>query len=412
MLRKLATGLCVVALGLGVAVAAHADDSPAAAQDERPPVPQNDSFYTPPSPLPDVPAGDVLRSREVTLYAEPFRVFPAPVKAHQVIYRSTSATGAPNAVSGTVIVPPTPWIGPGPRPVMAYALGTQGLGDQCAPSYQLRVGTEIEIAFLVQAMVKGWAVALTDYEGLGTPGTHTYATGVSSGRALLDVARAATRLPGAGIDPAAPIGVFGYSQGGQAAASAGEQHAGYAPELNVRGTATGGVPSDLNLVARSNNGGIGFGLVLGAAVGLSAAYPELGLDQALNAEGKKLAERVANACVAEMVVAAPFRRLNDFTTTPDVIDQPKWQKRLAENRLGTVKPSAPVYLYHGTIDELIPYSGAKELKARYCAVGTNLEWHSIPLGEHVLTVSVWGTNALNWLGDRFAGKPTKNSCAG
>ena len=92
-----------------------------AAADPRPPVPQQDSFYTPPSPLPQARPGDVLRTREVQLYAEPFRVFPAPVRAHQVLYRSTSAPGQPNAVSGTVIVLPVRWLGGGPRPVLAYA---------------------------------------------------------------------------------------------------------------------------------------------------------------------------------------------------------------------------------------------------------------------------------------------------
>jgi fermentation-respiration switch protein FrsA (DUF1100 family) len=381
-----------------------------AAADPRPLVPQQDSFYTPPSPLPQARPGDVLRSREVQLYAEPFRVFPAPVRAHQVLYRSTSATGQPNAVSGTVIVPPVPWLGGGPRPVLAYALGTQGLGDQCAPSYQIRVGTEIEIAFLVQAMLRGWAVALTDYEGLGTPDKHTYAVANSAGRALLDVGRAATRLPAAGLSADAPVGVFGYSQGGQAAAAAGEQQAAYAPELDVVGVSTGGVPADLNLVARSNERGVGFGVVVAAAAGMAGAYPDLPFGDLLTSRGRDLVRKVENACVAEIVASAPFGRLDDLTTRPNVIDDPRWQQRIRENLLGDTKPAAPVYLYHGTVDELIPYSGAVALKNRYCASGAQLEWRPVPLGAHITTVSLWGTVALNWLGDRFAGKPAANSC--
>ncbi|WP_158881806.1 lipase family protein [Amycolatopsis anabasis] len=382
---------------------------PTAQADARPPVPSQDPFYTPPDPLPGA-AGDVLRSRKVDWHPEPFRVFPAPVQTWQVLHRSTSATGEPNAVSGTVLVPPTPWLGKGPRPLVAYAMGTQGLGDQCAPSYHLRSGTEIEIAFLVQAMLKGWAVAVTDYEGLGTPGTHTYAVAQSEGRALLDVARAATRLPETGLTPASPVGAFGYSQGGQAAAAAGELQPAYAPDVKLVGVSEGGVPADLNEVAKFNDGGAAFGLVAGAAVGYSTAYPELPFTDVLNARGKDLVAKVKESCVVELGTAAPFTKLNDLTTKPDIIKDPRWQARLAENRLGDRKPGVPIYLYHGTLDELIPFAGAEKLKARYCALGTRLEWQPVPLAGHIVGVSVWGTNALNWLGDRFDGKPAKTTC--
>jgi len=381
-----------------------------ATADETPPVPSLDAFYTPPSPLPAGAPGDVIRSRQVDWHPEPFRVFPAPVRTYQVLYRSTSATDSADAVSGTVLVPPTPWTGQGPRPVVAYAMGTQGLADECAPSYHLRNGDEVEIAFLVQSMLKGWAVAITDYEGLGTPGRHTYAVGRSAGRALLDVARAATRLPQAGLDPRAPIGAFGYSQGGQAAGFAGELQPAYAPELNLVGVAEGGVPADLNEVAEFNDGNLGSSLVLGAASGYSAAYPELPLAEFLNARGREVLAKVENSCVVELALAAPFTRLNDLTTRPDLIKDASWQARLGQNTLGTVRPGAPVYLYHGTLDELIPYSTARNLKSRYCGLGVDLQWTALPLAGHIGAISLWGGNALNWLGDRFAGKRTTPNC--
>ncbi|XVV06174.1 lipase family protein [Actinosynnema sp. CA-248983] len=377
--------------------------APAAHAGERPPEPSRDAFYTPPSPLPGK-AGDVLRSRQVDWHPEPFRVFPAPVETRQVLYRSTSATGAPNAVSGTLLVPPIPWSS-GPRPLIAYAMGTQGLADRCAPSYRMRVGTEVEIAFLVQAMLKGWAVVVTDYEGLGTPGTHTYAVGQSEGRALLDAARAAQTLLG---QTNTPVGAFGYSQGGQAAAFAAELQPAYAPDVRLVGVAEGGVPADMNEVAEFNDGGLGSGLVVGAAVGYATAYPELPLP--LNARGQEVTRQVADACVAEMALLAPFTRIDSLTTVPGVIRDPRWQARLAENRLGTVRPDVPVYLYHGTVDELIPYRTATGLRDRYCALGADLQWTALPLAGHIVAVSVGGANALNWLGDRFAGQPTRPSC--
>src|SRR5690349_11889846 len=99
--------------------------------------------------------GELVSSREVAWHPEPLRLLPATVKAYDIRYRSTSATGEANVVSGMVLVSPLPW-NDGPRPIVAYAMGTQGMGDQCAPSRQLQGGTEVEIAFLAQAMFKGW----------------------------------------------------------------------------------------------------------------------------------------------------------------------------------------------------------------------------------------------------------------
>ncbi|WP_329792511.1 lipase family protein [Lentzea sp. DG1S-22] len=351
--------------------------------------------------------GELLSSREVAWHPEPLRLLPAPVKAYDIRYSSTSATGTSTVVSGMVLVSPLPWNN-GPRPIVAYAMGTQGLGDQCAPSRQLQNGTEVEIAFLSRAMLHGWAVAVTDYEGLGTPGDHTYAVARSEGRTLLDVARAASGIPGLSAD--APVGVFGYSQGGQAASAAAEQWKSYAPSLNVVGVAAGGVPADLNAVAKSNDGNAGSGLVFAAAAGYAAAYPELPLSSVLNARGQQVIDKIRESCVAEIAVVAPFTRLNSLTTTPDVILDPLWQRRLNENALGAVKPAAPVYLYHGTLDELIPFSVGQKLRSQWCSLGADVQWTPLPLLGHVAAVSAWGTNAVDWLGERFAGRATRPDC--
>jgi hypothetical protein len=324
----------------------------------------------------------------------------APAKAWKLLYRSTSATGQQNAVSGILLVPHSPWTN-GPRPLVSYAVGTHGLGDRCAPSTRLTNGSENEVLLMSQALSRGWAVVVTDYEGLGTPGTHTYAVGQSEGRAVLDAARAAARVPGAGLSATGPVGVFGYSQGGQAAAFAGELQPAYAPDVNLVGVAEGGVPADLNAVMKFNDGGAAFGLVLGAAVGYSTAYPELPFNDFLNAHGERAVAKVKEACVVELGAAAPFARLNDFTTVPDVAADPRWQTRLAENYAGKTKPGAPVYLYHASLDELIPLSVGKGLRDRYLALGADVTWQEFPLLEHIGGVSTGGPVAMSWLGTKF-----------
>ena len=115
-------------------------------------------------------------------------------------------------------------------------------------------------------------------------------------------------------------------------------------------------------------------------------------------------------CVAVDTVAGLFKRISDVTVK-NPLHEPDWQRRLLASRLGTEKPDAPVYLYHGTADELIPYEVGEQLRADWCGKGADVQWASIPLGEHVVGAMVGSTPAANWLADRFAGKRTHGNCA-
>ncbi len=138
------------------------------------------------------------------------------------------------AVSGVVVVPTsaTPKAG---RPVVTWAHGTTGMGDQCAPLKQADAASAIP--YVKQLVDAGYVVAATDYEGLGTPGVHPYLVGESEGRSVLDVARAARGLNGSGASDR--VLVAGHSQGGQSALFAGELAASYSPELDMLGVAVG-----------------------------------------------------------------------------------------------------------------------------------------------------------------------------
>jgi pimeloyl-ACP methyl ester carboxylesterase len=347
--------------------------------------------------------------------AEPtdFQVFPGvslPTHAWKIQYKSTDAKGKSNTVSGTVLVPKDDR--EGPRPLLTYAVGTVGIADKCAPSANFPVGKTKEAPLIEGALLRGWAVAVTDYEGLGTPGTHTYTVGRAAGTAVLDAARAAQRLPGAqekGVTKDSPVGIMGYSQGGQASGWAAELAGTYAPDLQVKGTASGGVPADLPKVAEYNDGDEEAGLVLMSAIGHDAAFPELGLDGYLNDEGKRITQIMKDGCLAEASEAGANKSVEDVTTK-DPNDEPDWQQRLAEDKLGTKAPGAPVYLYHGEADEIIPYDVGKQLRADWCAKGNTVEWTSFPLAPHAGTAILASIPAMNWLSDRFKGEPTQGDC--
>ncbi|MFH8594265.1 lipase family protein [Streptomyces rimosus] len=371
----------------------------------------NAAATTPAAPRPTQTAarpGDIVKSSPTSFHPLPGQ--PTRTRAWHMEYRSTSAQGTPNVVSGTVIVPDDGRTGP--RPLVTYAVGTVGLADMCAPSAGFPKGTTVEANLIQQLTARGWAVAVTDYEGLGTPGDHTYTVGRAEGQAVLDAARAAQRLPGAvqaGVTADSPVGIMGYSQGGQASGWAAELHGTYAPELKVKGTATGGVPADLLKVADFNNGNVGAGLILMAAVGQDAAFPELDLAKYLNAKGRHYVDFMKNNCVAIDGIAGAFKKISDVTVRNPLYEA-DWQRRLRESDLGTRRPDAPVFLYHGTLDELIPYGVGRQLRADWCAKGADVRWNTIPLGEHVIGAVAGAVPAANWLADRFAGKATDGNC--
>ncbi|GGY09228.1 lipase family protein [Streptomyces hiroshimensis] len=349
--------------------------------------------------------GDIVTSSPTSFHPLPGQ--PTGTRAWHVTYRSTTAKGAPNVVSGTVIVPQDGR--KGPRPLVTYAVGTVGIADQCAPSAGFPYGTTAEANLIQQLTLRGWAVAVTDYEGLGTPGDHTYTVGRAEGHAVLDAARAALRLPEAGLAEGSPVGIMGYSQGGQAAGWAAELHASYAPELNLKGTAAGGVPADLLKVAEFNDGGIGAGLVLMGAIGQNAAFPELDLGSYLNGKGRQQVDFLKKHCVAVDAAASLFKRISDVTVR-NPLNEADWQRVLHASDLGTRAPDRPVYLYHGTADELIPYAGARQLRADWCTKNATVQWKALPLAGHVTGVIAESAPAAGWLADRFAGRPAAGNC--
>jgi Secretory lipase len=178
------------------------------------------------------PPGSVIRD-------EPMGASPPGGIAHRVLYRSTTPEGKPIAVSGVIIVPPG--VAPsGGWPIVAWAHPTTGIVPRCAPSLATFIFQQI--AGSRPLTEQGFAIAATDYPGLGTPGPHPYLVGVSEARTAIDSVRAARTFHGMNNHRYA---VWGHSQRGQAALFTGMIAKNYAPELELLGVATAAPATDL-----------------------------------------------------------------------------------------------------------------------------------------------------------------------
>ena len=384
---------------------------------------QSDDFYTPPDPLPGQ-LGDDLRTQPIAQVAD------WQATGTRIMYRTDG--GGPTAVTGTYFEPTVPWPGKGPRPLIAYAPGTQGMGHQCAPSRVFNQGIhysgglditfgyeEVFVAILVS---RGFAVVVTDYENLGTPGVHTYMVRDAQGQALLDAARAALRLPGTSLDPHGPVALWGYSQGGAAAASAAELAPTYAPELNIVGAFAGAPPADLIELLPYADGSILAGVIGYVLNGMIAAYPEAApaIHEKLTPLGEDLLAKTQNECVTETVLRFGLRHLRQyFTEDPlQLAQEEPFHSVLDRQRIGRLRPSAPVLIDIGRYDAAVPWTAANQMGRDWCAQGADIQFHTNELSPfmnklaviHGLTLAVDGEMAMEWIADRFNGVPTTPNC--
>ena len=337
------------------------------AQDRRLPVfplPTEDPWYTSREELAALLPGTLIDWRPIDWRTN--RRVP-PAAAWQVRYRSTATDGSPVSSVATVMVPTQAWTGSGPRPLVSYQCAIDSLGAKSDPSYTLRRGSQRELFLMALALKRGWAVVTADYTGP----RRAYGAGLIAARITLDGIRATLQLDEAGVDPDAPIGLWGYSGGGQATAWTAEQHTRYAPELRIAAIAAGGVPTDNRTLYRID-GGFFSGLSLGASLGISREYPESQVLQLLNDQGRAVFDQIADMSVDELVAYFPFRRLSELSMAPDPFGTEGALVANDELVLGRALPAAPVYLYHSMFDQLVPIIGAQELAETYRAGGVDV----------------------------------------
>lgn len=368
-----------------------------------------DGFYTPPADLSGRP-GRVLKQEATETMLTPGDV---AARAQRIMYTSRSAQGERTAVTGTLITPAGAWFGPGTRPLVSFAVGTQGMADRCAPSRQLQAGTEYESGTIGGLLTRGYAVVVTDYEGLGTPGVHAYVNTVALGHNVLDAARAATRVTTDRVPRSAPVFTFGYSEGGNASAGALEEAARYAPRLNLRGGYVGAVPADLAKVAEPLDGSPYVAFLLYSVAALDADYPRLGISDLLNREGRRAVRAAKRTCTDE-VLQFGGTRSSDLTRSGRPITQllarPDIARVLARLRVGDQAPEVPVVMAHTLLDDVVPFGQARTAARQWCAGGARVAFRTGLALTHVAGAVEAYPKAFSWLEGRVQGLPAPNTC--
>jgi fermentation-respiration switch protein FrsA (DUF1100 family) len=362
-----------------------------------------DDFYRLPEGVPAAEPGRLVRM-------EPLDA-PGGVQGWRVLYHSTSVDGRDIVVSGLVFAPAGP--ATGPRPVVAWGHGSVGLGDSCAPSRS--PGDLIGSSTLSELLRRGYVVAATDYEGLGTPGSHPWLVGRSEGRGVLDSVRAARQIPEASAGNR--FLAFGASQGGGAVLFAGELAPEYAGELELMGVVAAAPAAELDLLALLPEGNLtaATGFVVMGAFGFKAAYPDLDLDAILYPDIVAQRERVERLCQEE--IGSRFRSARlDRVLKANPAEADGWREAITENTPGRSRTQAPILLVHGEADQVVPVDVSRLLFDRLCGLGGVAELQTYRGADHIGVIRSAGSDVLAWIdarnaGSEVAGRPGANLCS-
>jgi predicted esterase len=356
-------------------------------------------FYEAPAGLGSLAPGDLIRAEPMDAYLVP----GVRLRAHawRILHRSTGAVGEPTAVSGTLLLP-VGWRARKPLPLIAYAIGTHGIGDDAAPSRLLSTGLDWEAGLMALVLARGCAVVITDYQGLGTEGDHAYMVGRALGCNVLDSIRAVRQLATAELPDDGPTAIMGYSEGGTAAAWAAQLQPSYAPELELAGIAAGAAAADVELAGPTLDGSFFSFFLAYGAIGYAAAYPELVLEPYLVGDAANVIDSLRRTNILQAAVRGPrFAHAGDLTS-PNVLELPSWRKRLRENRLGTLAPSVPMLLHHARNDQIVAFEHSEQLLEDWQALGVDVSLHITRGGfDHISGAVAGAPVALDWLGKRL-----------
>ncbi|MFI5778665.1 lipase family protein [Nocardia sp. NPDC051570] len=380
--------------------------------------PQDDPFYHPPAQaFVDKNPGDLIEAREIV--PAYFAIVPYDMDAWQLSYRSTDGHGNPIPAVTTVIKPKGD-NGGRPRNLVSYQVDENSTAPQCKPSYTIQMGSffpgwggqsgtnHISQIPILESLASGWAISIPDHQGPN----EGFADGPTGARVTLDGIRAAENFPAMGLGRTTQVGMVGDSGGAIPTGHAAELRRSYAPELNIVGAAHNGTPADIKALVDYANNQMTSALIFTGLVGISKAYPEFGqyFDQHANDVGKVWRNYNWSTCMVNSTGIFPFMNIKGIFDSPDFTLEPPVAQLLDELRMGKATPDMPVFMNSAVYDWVSPIRPIDDLVNGYCTSSdARVDYRRNIAAETVLLYGEAIIPAMNWLNDRFQGKPL-NGC--
>ena len=303
-----------------------------------------DNFYNTTDIPTEGPLGEIIRKESVTTKLQ-------NGSADRIIYRTQKKNGEITFSSGMIYIPSKPAISP--RPIMAWAHGTIGMGDSCAPSRQKVSPADSSTSWVDSMLEKGWVVTATDYAGLGTPGTEAYLVGQAEANDVLNSVRAARYFPGS--DTGSDYAIWGHSQGGHSALFSSARTSAYLDDFKLVGTVASAPAAELSsLFSKQATSAVSW--VIGPEVSLSWPdnYSGINLDEILTKQGINNYKAIAEKCIAAAAIDGIVRqRIGQKFFSDSVSENAVWQSILSEQTAPVLSPSQPLLVAESLTDNVV-----------------------------------------------------------
>jgi pimeloyl-ACP methyl ester carboxylesterase len=365
-------------------------------------------FYTNPAHLAHYRIGQPIKSSP-NHSAE--SVLQRAGRVTRFMYRSESATGAPRAETGLIVVPH----GRAPQggwPVVAWDHGTNGVGPACAPSRSPDLSLPAYGNFVASLAAAGYVVVAPDYEGLGIAGeVSPYAELASEGRSTIDAVRAAHGIV---TDLTPGWVVIGHSQGGQAALGTAQLASTRAPDLPLLGT----VP-----MAPASHLAQALDILDKIKPPKLNTLPEIAyllLSVKVSDPTFDPAEVVSPGMLAGLrpALTGCFNEVEAWYTKhrPATMFKRSWRASeplrlfVSRNAPGAILAGGPLFLAQGTGDKVVAPQLTAALDQHLCQLGETVDFATYPGVEHVPLVGAAKPDVLAWVAERFAGTPATSNC--
>ena len=152
------------------------------------------------------------------------------------------------------------------------------------------------------------------------------------------------------------------------------------------------------------------------------AYPEAeaAIRSKLTPRGEDLLFKVKDQCIAETIAKFMFRHLQPYFNEPisDLMHEETFKGLFDLQRIGTLRPNAPVLINSNRYDPLVPWTAANQLGRDWCEKGADVEFRTNEeppflnklVVNHALPMLVDGEPSMQWIADRFNGLPTTPNC--
>jgi alpha-beta hydrolase superfamily lysophospholipase len=321
----------------------------------------------------------------------------------RVLYRTQRADGSATFSSGVVYIPDHLAAG---KPVVAWAHGTLGLGDQCAPSRTSDPpGT---VPGLAEMMANGWVVSATDYAGFGTPGISGYLVGGDEAHDVLNSVRAARSLTGASNE----LVVWGHSQGGNSALFTASEAASYAPELHLAGTVASAPAAEL-IPLLNQEYGTAIDWVIGPLLAESwpAANPALHASDILTPLGLDTYQTIANQCILPSTVEGLARTVfHQSFFTRELTAVPTWDAMAKAQTAPILSPNQPLLIVESKVDKVVLPNTTSLYISQTCTTGSKPTTLWLDKAAHQQIPAQSATQVISWIGARLSGQPVTNDC--